>query len=285
MNLAGFLSVFWVISSVGAAKKEGEDDWVHLPNKCEVCKFVSIEMKSAFHETGKTKEVIDRNYNFIDSKGAPPIKYNKSDLRFIEVVENVCQRLLEYNLHKERTGSNRFAKGMSETFSTLHGLVNKGVNVVMDIPYELWNETSAEVADLKKQCDVLVEQYEEVIEDWYKGSQEEDLTMYLCDKHVLKGQDKACLSEDWTPQKHKKGDQAAIAEDKKKKKKKKGGKKEGGDGGSEGEKATKKKKEKKEKKVKKKKKSKAPVEKTDGGVSSDEEIQPQVPLPGQKTEL
>jgi len=29
--------------------------------------------------------------------------------------------------------------------------VNKGVNVVMDIPYELWNETSAEVADLKKQ--------------------------------------------------------------------------------------------------------------------------------------
>lgn len=94
------------------------------------------------------------------------------------MVENVCQRLLEYNLHKERTGSNRFAKvcvcvfiythtcvcvcvcekgfssglqGMSETFSTLHGLVNKGVNVVMDIPYELWNETSAEVADLKKQ--------------------------------------------------------------------------------------------------------------------------------------
>lgn len=36
----------------------------------------------------------------------------------------------------------------------------------------------------------MVEQYEEVIEDWYKGNQEEDLTMYLCDKHVLKGQDK-----------------------------------------------------------------------------------------------
>lgn len=34
----------------------------------------------------------------------------RRDLRFIEVVENVCQRLLEYNLHKERAGSNRFAK-------------------------------------------------------------------------------------------------------------------------------------------------------------------------------
>lgn len=40
---------------------------------------------------------------------------------------------------------------MSETFSTLHNLVHKGVKVVMDIPYELWNETSAEVSDLKKQ--------------------------------------------------------------------------------------------------------------------------------------
>lgn len=281
MILAAYLSFFSIISSVGAAKTGADDDWVHLPNKCEVCKFVSIEMKSAFDETGKTKEVIDRNYRFIDSKGAPPVKYVNSQLRFIEVVENVCQRLLEYNLHKERSGSNRFAKGMSETFSTLHGLVNKGVNVVMDIPFELWNETSAEVADLKKQCDGLIEKYEDVIEDWYHGSQEEDLTTYLCEKHVLKGQDTACLKEEWSS--NKKGDQAAIAEDKKKKKKKKGGKKgEGGDGSSEGEKATKKKKE---KKVKKKKKSKAAVEKMDGGVSSDEEIQPQMPLSGQKTEL
>ncbi|XP_003966924.1 protein canopy homolog 3 [Takifugu rubripes] len=290
MFVAAFTSFFVIIWSVGAAKDGGDDEWVHLPNRCEVCKFVSIEMKSAFDETGKTKEVIDRNYGFIDNKGAPPIKYVKSDLRFIEVVENVCQRLLEYNLHKERAGSNRFAKGMSETFSTLHGLVHKGVNVVMDIPYELWNETSAEVADLKKQCDVLVEQYEEVIEDWYKGSQEEDLTTYLCEKHVLKGQDTACLKEEWNLRK-KKGDQAAITEDKKKKKKKKkGGKKgkgkslegeDGGDDAREGEKALKKKKE----KVKKKKKSKAPVERTDGGQSSEDEMQPQVPLSGPKTEL
>ncbi|XP_008322765.1 protein canopy homolog 3 [Cynoglossus semilaevis] len=280
MVLFLYAAVFAFISSVTAAGG-GDDDWVHLPNKCEVCKFVSIEMKSAFEETGKTKEVIDRNYHFIDSKGAPPLRYVKSDLRFIEVVENVCQRLLEYNLHKERTGSNRFAKGMSETFSTLHGLVNKGVNVVMDIPYELWNETSAEVADLKKQCDTLVEQYEEVIEDWYKGSQEEDLTTYLCEKHVLKGQDADCLKEDWS--RKKKGDHAAIAEDKKKKKKKGGKKKKtGGDeGGSEDEKVAKKKKE---KKVKKKKKSKASVE-TDGEVRSEDDIQPQVPLSEQKVEL
>lgn len=93
----------------------------------------------------------------------------------------------------------------------------------------------------------------------------------------------ACLNEMWSPKK--KGDQAAIAEDKKKKKKKKKGSKKGKsvageDGTSAGEKA-----KKKEKKVKRKKKSKAPVEKSDREVSSDEDIQPEVPLPGQKTEL
>lgn len=99
----------------------------------------------------------------------------------------------------------------------------------------------------------------------------------------------ACLKEKWDLRR-KKGDQAAIAEDKKKKKKKKGGKKgkaksvegeKGGDDTREGEKASKKKKE----KVKKKKKSKAPVESAAGELSSEDEIQPQVSLSGQKTEL
>lgn len=273
------MCVVLFLVSATAANKSGDDDWVHLPNKCEVCKFLSIEMKSAFEETGKTKEVIETNYRFMDDKGAPPIKYVKSDIRFIEVMENVCSRIMQYNLHKDRAGSNRFAKGMSETFSTLHNLVNKGVKVVMDIPYELWNETSAEVADLKKQCDVMVEQYEEVIEDWYKGSQEEDLTTYLCEKHVLKGQDTDCLKEKWTG---KKGDTAAIAEDKKKKK---GKKKKGKDSEDE---------QKKEKKVKKKKKKKSKLTDTEtskrkteevGYTSDEEEIQKKVPLNQDKTEL
>uniref|UniRef100_A0A8C1W6A6 Protein canopy homolog 3 n=1 Tax=Cyprinus carpio TaxID=7962 RepID=A0A8C1W6A6_CYPCA len=274
-----FMCVVLFLVSATAANKSGDDEWVHLPNKCEVCKFLSIEMKSAFEETGKTKEVIETNYRFMDDKGAPPIKYVKSDIRFIEVMENVCSRIMQYNLHKDRAGSNRFAKGMSETFSTLHNLVNKGVKVVMDIPYELWNETSAEVADLKKQCDVMVEQYEEVIEDWYKGSQEEDLTTYLCEKHVLKGQDTDCLKEKWTG---KKGDTAAIAEDKKKKK---GKKKKGKDSEDE---------QKKEKKVKKKKKKKSKLTDTEtskrkteeaGYTSDEEEIQKKVPLNQDKTEL
>ncbi|XP_067388983.1 protein canopy homolog 3 [Emydura macquarii macquarii] len=199
----------------GAAAEE--TDWVRLPSKCEVCKYVAVELKSAFEETGKTKEVIDTKYGFLDGKGSG-IKYIQSDIRLIEVTENICKRLLDYNLHKERTGSNRFAKGMSETFETLHNLVHKGVKVVMDIPYELWNETSAEVADLKKQCDVMVEEFEDVIEDWYKHHQKEDLAHFLCANHVLKGKDTSCLAEQWSS---KKGDIATRGE---KTTKKKGGK-------------------------------------------------------------
>ncbi|XP_012628627.1 protein canopy homolog 3 isoform X1 [Microcebus murinus] len=191
-----------------------ENDWVRLPSKCEVCKYVAVELKSAFEETGKTKEVIGTGYGILDQK-ASGVKYTKSDLRLIEVTETICKRLLDYSLHKERTGSNRFAKGMSETFETLHNLVHKGVKVVMDIPYELWNETSAEVADLKKQCDVLVEEFEEVIEDWYRNHQEEDLTEFLCANHVLKGKDTSCLAEQWSG---KKGDTAALGGKKSKKK-------------------------------------------------------------------
>lgn len=45
------------------------------------------------------------------------------ELRLVESMENICERILQYNIHKERTDSTRFAKGMSQTFKTLHGLV------------------------------------------------------------------------------------------------------------------------------------------------------------------
>ncbi|KAM7172153.1 protein canopy homolog 3 [Macrochelys suwanniensis] len=242
----------------GAAAEDTE--WVRMPSKCEVCKYVAVELKSAFEETGKTKEVIDTKYGFLDGKGSG-IKYTQSDIRLIEVTETICKRLLDYNLHKERTGSNRFAKGMSETFETLHNLVHKGVKVVMDIPYELWNETSAEVADLKKQCDVLVEEFEDVIEDWYRHHQKEDLAQFLCANHVLKGKDTSCLAEQWAS---KKGDVAALGE---KTTKKKGGK---------NKKAGERKKKNKKEKVEEAKSHRAPS--AEGSPEEEGAIQPKAPL-------
>lgn len=45
------------------------------------------------------------------------------ELRLVESLEGLCEKMLEYKIHKERTDSTRFAKEISQTFKTLHGLV------------------------------------------------------------------------------------------------------------------------------------------------------------------
>lgn len=124
------------------------------------------------------------------------MKYAKSQLRLIESTENVCDKVLEYNIHKERKDSTRFAKGMSQTFGTLHGLVNKGVKVELGIPYELWDKPSAEITQLKTQCETLLERHEDDIEDWYFNHQENNkLIDFLCRDKVLAKRDSECLYE------------------------------------------------------------------------------------------
>ncbi len=81
------------------------------------------------------------SYSLDDVKPKKRTAYKKSELRLLESLENVCDRILQYNIHKERKDSTRFAKGMSQTFQTLHGLVDKGVKVELGIPYELWGES------------------------------------------------------------------------------------------------------------------------------------------------
>ena len=131
-----------------------------------------------------------------DVKPKKRTQYKKSELRLLESMENVCDRILEYNLHKERKDSTRFAKGMSQTFQTLHGLVDKGVKVELGIPYELWDNPSVEVTNMKNQCETLVEQHENVIESWYFNHQDKiPLIKYLCEDTALKGSNAECLYE------------------------------------------------------------------------------------------
>ena len=147
-------------------------------------------------------------------------EYKKSETRLIESTDDVCEEVLKYNIHKERGDSTRFAKGMSETFQTLHGLVNKGVKVELGIPLELWDKPSAEVTQLKSQCETLLERHEPIIEEWYFHKQEEGpLIDFLCRDRVLAKKDSDCLYEVVKP-KEKKGDDDDDKPKKKKSKKK-----------------------------------------------------------------
>lgn len=44
------------------------------------------------------------------------------ETRLIETLENVCERFLQYNVHAERPGSLRYARGRSQTMETLWNL-------------------------------------------------------------------------------------------------------------------------------------------------------------------
>ncbi|CAH1709892.1 protein canopy 4 [Aphis gossypii] len=169
------------------------EDGVKYANKCEVCKILAEELEGRLQETGKTSEYLELGYSIDQPKKKK--EYKKSELRLVESLDGLCERILKYNIHKERTDSTRFAKGMSQTFQTLHGLVNKGVKVELGIPYELWDKPSVEITNMKTQCEDLLETYESDIEQWYFNDQVESLGNYLCKDRALKDSDKKCLDE------------------------------------------------------------------------------------------
>ncbi len=99
----------------------------------------------------ESKELIETGYNLDErlSRKAKT-KYMDSELRLIEVFEEVCEGILKYNVHAERSGSLRYAKGESQTMGTLKGLRDRGVKVELGIPEDLWDAPSAEITNLKK---------------------------------------------------------------------------------------------------------------------------------------
>uniref|UniRef100_A0A8C5N707 Canopy FGF signaling regulator 4 n=1 Tax=Gouania willdenowi TaxID=441366 RepID=A0A8C5N707_GOUWI len=111
-----------------------------------VCKFLTVEMQEALERTGRSKEVLE---------------LGEVETRLTEAVDNICERILQYSVH-----------GTSQTMTTLKNL--------------LWDQPSAEVTDMKKQCETMLEQYEDVVEDWYFHHQDQRLENFLCEKHILK---------------------------------------------------------------------------------------------------
>ncbi|XP_053485274.1 protein canopy 4 isoform X1 [Ictalurus furcatus] len=184
----------FVLFMFSFAEAEQEE---RLPNRCEVCKFLTVELQATLEKTGRSKEVLELGEVLDTGKRKRKIKYNTSETRLTEAVDNICEGILQYSVHAERPGSLRYAKGTSQTMNTLKNLVNKGVKVELGIPYELWDEPSVEVAEMKRQCETMLEEYEEVVEDWYFNHQGERLEKFLCEAHVLTDSESECLKEVW----------------------------------------------------------------------------------------
>lgn len=187
-----------VYSAWAGTSQEEDDDTERLPSKCEVCKLLSMELQEKLSHTGRSREVLELGQVLDTGKRKKHVPYSVSETRLEEALENLCERILDYSVHAERKGSLRYAKGQSQTMATLKGLVQKGVKVDLGIPLELWDEPSVEVTFLKKQCETMLEEYEDVVGDWYFHHQEQPLQLFLCEGHVLPAAETACLRETWT---------------------------------------------------------------------------------------
>lgn len=63
------------------------------------------------------------------------------------------------------------------------------------MPEEMWDKPSAEITQLKSQCDSFLEDNEFKIEKWYKKENSEPLGPFLC-KKALKKVDQDCLVDE-----------------------------------------------------------------------------------------
>ncbi|XP_037362899.1 protein canopy homolog 4 [Talpa occidentalis] len=197
VRLGTFVLILAVYGAWAGTPKE-EDDTERLPSKCEVCKLLSLELQEELSRTGRSREVLELGQVLDTGKRKRHVPYSVSETRLEEALENLCERILDYSVHAERKGSLRYAKGQSQTMTTLRGLVQKGVKVDLGIPLELWDEPSVEVTFLKKQCETMLEEFEDVVGDWYFHHQEKSLQHFLCEGHVLSTAEAACLQETWT---------------------------------------------------------------------------------------
>ncbi|XP_038624247.1 protein canopy homolog 4 [Tachyglossus aculeatus] len=183
-----------LLAAFGAQAEDEE----RLPSKCEVCKYLSSELEGELGRSRGSREVLELGQVLDSGSRKRRVPYSTSETRLEEALDHLCDRILEYKVHAERKGSLRYAKGPSETMTTLKNLVQRGVKVDLGIPPELWDEPSVEVTHLKQQCESMLERFEDVVEDWYFHHQGEPLPAFLCEGHVLKEGETACLQETWT---------------------------------------------------------------------------------------
>ena len=92
------IAAILALMSRASADRFDEDTYgVKYADECEVCKIVTNEIELLLSESAKKSEVIETGYSVERKK--KKTKYVKSELRLVETMEEVCERILKYNIH------------------------------------------------------------------------------------------------------------------------------------------------------------------------------------------
>jgi len=161
-------------------------DTSYIPSKCESCMLFTSEIEATLKRAPKSSSKVDLEATLIDE------------------IDQVCDRMLTYRLHKDKEGLARFSKEFSPTSQIIKDLKARGVDVKMDVPDELLDQPSLESGQLKMDCEWLIEKFEDEIQRWFfKRRHDTSLRHYLCESRYSIG----CREEkSTTPDKNDRGE-------------------------------------------------------------------------------
>ncbi|CAD5234230.1 unnamed protein product [Bursaphelenchus xylophilus] len=135
-----------------------------MPNECESC-VVSI------------RDFQDHARKLSKKFGEPGV----AEGVFLDLIEDFCPRMMEYRVHREKAGVQRFQKSESALIHKLKDMASKGTNIKADIPMNLWDEPPVEAARLKFDCEKILEENEEILEKWFHKTRfDKDLVDAVC---------------------------------------------------------------------------------------------------------
>ncbi|KJH44168.1 hypothetical protein DICVIV_09801 [Dictyocaulus viviparus] len=143
---------------------------IDYPSKCESC------------------AIFARDLNLLANRIT-----TRSETSFIELMEKFCISMLNYKVHKNRSGLSRFSAKETETMEALKSLRSSGVKVDLGMPYEMWNAPAAEATVLKQDCELILALNEDLLEDWFLSGSKDPLEVLLCKERFLRSGEDNCL--------------------------------------------------------------------------------------------
>ncbi|OQV20383.1 hypothetical protein BV898_05670 [Hypsibius exemplaris] len=113
------------------------------------------------------------------------IDYSRSELRLIEVLDSVCDKVADYHVHSKE-GMQRYAK--QERIAVLKWISECLGELVEKQP-------NKEIMALKRRCEALAEEYEDDLSRMVLSTTRATIAGYFCRKNILKGEDQSCLDQ------------------------------------------------------------------------------------------
>lgn len=167
-------------------------DSVNRPTKCQVCRVLTQEITLVLEKT-KNKKLKIKYSNQLDGNKKNDLSYKTSDLRILEVLEDVCNNV---EFYRAIAGPEfPYLRNVRSMYRHQLDVAMKEGKVPLKFdaaPFSADDPTS-EIKRMHFECIQMVEEYEEEIVDWFKKSQHIEALQYICNEHVLNKKNNVCL--------------------------------------------------------------------------------------------